>query len=618
MLQHVSAGAGLCGLRRFSGSAAARIVEVPTQGSKAVRDVGLELSSTQEELCPSTEQHNGEVSPSREQQGPKAMWDAVQTLSSGEAGCGSMWSRSFSLSPFAFSCTMFELIIFEILGALSSRYFHWKLNLYVILLVPIFVVPFYIGYFVVSNIRLCQCVDCKDRSLLFACVVWFTFMYFFWKLGDPFPILSPKHDYEVRQYVVQVVFSITFAFSCTMFELIIFEILGALSSRYFHWKLNLYVILLVPIFVVPFYIGYFVVSNILQRQKLLFACVVWFTFMYFFWKLGDPFPILSPKHAVSGSSGNVTDSDILALERRLLQTMDMIVSKKKRIAMTRRQMYQRGEDQSKQTGFWGMIKSATINIVFDRVGKTDPVTRGIEITVNYLGIQFDDPIDTPADCTSAGNQSKQTGFWDVIKSVHPSGKNSHCDSIAALERDMAIVQRELATQKARNEDLEAWSRRCNLRITGIKERREDGKRQTEFISQCLKETLGLDKLPLLDRAHRTLRARPGDSDPPRAFVIKCHYLQEKEAMLRKAGEIRQLTTGDGDQIRVQPDYTQAVAKQRAEFNEVRGLLRTCEGIRYGLWYPAELRITTSNGERTSFKDPKRAKDFIMNTLKRKE
>lgn len=38
----------------------------------------------------------------------------------------------------------------------SSRYFHWKLNLYVILLVLIFVVPFYIGYFVVSNIRLCE------------------------------------------------------------------------------------------------------------------------------------------------------------------------------------------------------------------------------------------------------------------------------------------------------------------------------------------------------------------------------------------------------------------------------------------------------------------------------
>ncbi|XP_069746573.1 Golgi pH regulator isoform X2 [Narcine bancroftii] len=346
-------------------------------------------------------------------------------------------------------------------------------------------------------------------------------------------------DYEVRQYVVQIVFSVMFAFSCTMFELIIFEILGLLnsSSRYFHWKLNLYVTLVALIFIIPFYIGYFVVSNIrlLQQKRFLFACVVWLAFIYFFWKLGDPFPILSPKHGIlsieqlisrvgvigvtlmallSGFGAvncpytymsyflrNVTESDILALERRLLQTMDMIISKKKRaqrveyqarvlsdhsplilsisleeeqkplgvfslrrsrynrMAMTRRIMYQRGEVPNKPVGFWGMIKSvtssspngenlsliqqevdaleelsrqlfletvdlhatkerieysktfqgkyfnflgyffsiycvwkifmATINIVFNRVGKTDPVSRGIEITVNYLGIQFD-------------------------------------------------------------------------------------------------------------------------------------------------------------------------------------------------------------------------------------
>uniref|UniRef100_A0A3P9HNT8 G protein-coupled receptor 89B n=3 Tax=Oryzias TaxID=8089 RepID=A0A3P9HNT8_ORYLA len=234
-------------------------------------------------------------------------------------------------------------------------------------------------------------------SFLVDSVIMFTSQVLFFGFGWLFFMRQLFKDYEVRQYVVQVVFSVTFAFSCTMFELIIFEILGALSSssRYFHWKLNLYVILLVLIFVVPFYIGYFVVSNIrlLQRQRLLFACMVWFTFMYFFWKLGDPFPILSPKHGIlsieqlisrvgvigvtlmallSGFGAvncpytymsyflrNVTDGDILALERRLLQTMDMIVSKKKRIAMTRRQMYQRGEDQNKQTGFWGMIKSVT-------------------------------------------------------------------------------------------------------------------------------------------------------------------------------------------------------------------------------------------------------------------
>jgi hypothetical protein len=35
------------------------------------------------------------------------------------------------------------------------------------------------------------------------------------------------------------------------------------------------------------------------------------------------------------------------------------------------------------------VLQATINIIFDRVGKVDPVTRGIEIAVKYFGIQFD-------------------------------------------------------------------------------------------------------------------------------------------------------------------------------------------------------------------------------------
>lgn len=94
---------------------------------------------------------------------------------------------------------------------------------------------------------------------------------------------------------VQVLFSVTFALSCTMFELIIFEILGIMaakydtfnllvlsifehpniflllstflclsfyqfffllfSSRYFHWQLNLYLILVILIVVIPLYIS---------------------------------------------------------------------------------------------------------------------------------------------------------------------------------------------------------------------------------------------------------------------------------------------------------------------------------------------------------------------------
>ena len=158
---------------------------------------------------------------------------------------------------------------------------------------------------------------------------------------------------------------------------------------------------------------------------------------------------------------------------------------------------------------------------------------------------------------------------------------------------MAHVQRELTIQMARNKDQEAGLRRC-LRITPIKERGEDATRPTDSILWCLKEALGLEELPLealgleelplLERAHRTLRVRPGDTEPPKAFAIRCHYFQQKEAILKKSRAMKQLTTVDGDKICVQPDYTQAVVKQRYEFNRMRDLLRVCGGVRYGLWY----------------------------------
>ena len=38
----------------------------------------------------------------------------------------------------------------------SSRYFHWKLQLYIMLFTEIVVLPFYIAYFLVINIRFCE------------------------------------------------------------------------------------------------------------------------------------------------------------------------------------------------------------------------------------------------------------------------------------------------------------------------------------------------------------------------------------------------------------------------------------------------------------------------------
>nr|CAH7744020.1 unnamed protein product [Callosobruchus chinensis] len=303
-------------------------------------------------------------------------------------------------------------------------------------------------------------------------------------------------DYEVRHVMVQLIFSITLTLSCTMFELIIFEILEVFdsSSRYFYWYLMLYLLLFVVIVLNPFYIGYYCISNVkyvkpeyIKRLTIL----IWIGFLIIFWKIGDPFPILSPKQGIlsmeqlvsrigvigvtvmavlSGFGAvnypytsmtyfmrEVTEADISNLEKRLLQTMGMIISRKKKMAIAKRQNMESAESPQRR-GIWGILSSVgisrtqenisqlkleiegfeelsrtlflelhehrnmleriewsktwkgiyfnflgyifsgyclwkificTVNIVFDRVGKKDPVTRGIEIAVHWMGWDFD-------------------------------------------------------------------------------------------------------------------------------------------------------------------------------------------------------------------------------------
>lgn len=61
-----------------------------------------------------------------------------------------------------------------------------------------------------------------------------------------------------------MLFAVTFTMSLSMFELIIFEILGVmdLSSRLFHWKLNLYFALVLLIVVLPMYMSYIVLNSL--------------------------------------------------------------------------------------------------------------------------------------------------------------------------------------------------------------------------------------------------------------------------------------------------------------------------------------------------------------------
>lgn len=124
----------------------------------------------------------------------------------------------------------------------------------------------------------------------------------------------------------------------------------------------------------------------------------------------------------------------------------------------------------------------------------------------------------------------------------------------------------------------------------------------------LQELLGLDTAPTLDRAHRSLQPVPRAGQRPRPFIVRFHYYQEKVDVLRRAAQNSPLMH-NGDQIFIFPDLPPTVVKKRAAFKEVKDLLRGQRGVRFGMLYPAKLRITSPSGE-SVFTDPVMAKDYV--------
>jgi len=56
-------------------------------------------------------------------------------------------------------------------------------------------------------------------------------------------------------------------------------------------------------------------------------------------------------------------SDVQAIEKRLLQTMDMILVKKKRIALAKKGSVVNGaQNNPSSSGIWGMLKTVTTSV----------------------------------------------------------------------------------------------------------------------------------------------------------------------------------------------------------------------------------------------------------------
>lgn len=196
------------------------------------------------------------------------------------------------------------------------------------------------------------------------------------------------------------------------------------------------------------------------------------------------------------------------------------------------------------------------------------------------------------------------------------GLNLYSDKTTEMEGDVGQLKSEVAKLQFKIDDLEGRQRRCNARIVGIKEGLENsgGQRPTDAVAKMLQELLALDFVPTLDRAHRGLRPPPNEGDPPRVIVVKFHYFQEREVVFREAASKAPLTL-QGKKVSIFPDYTAEVAKKRAAFTEAKRLLRNCKGVKFGILFPAVLRITLPTGQDKRFDDPAEAIDFIRKKIK---
>lgn len=207
----------------------------------------------------------------------------------------------------------------------------------------------------------------------------------------------------------------------------------------------------------------------------------------------------------------------------------------------------------------------------------------------------------------ASTQASLVSLGDRIKEVE--------NATADYDRRLSLVEQKCAKTQSENEelrhkviDLEARSRRQNIKIVGLPEKVENG-RPTEFLIKFNPDLLGASNFskPLeVDRIHR-LGRKLGEDVRPRVMIARIHHFQMKEKILQLARQ-QFLLRYEGRPIHIFPDLPAEIMKQRQAFNDVRKQLRSA-GARSGFIYPARLRVTHGTTDKV-FSSPEEMEAFI--------
>uniref|UniRef100_H3AZW1 L1 transposable element RRM domain-containing protein n=1 Tax=Latimeria chalumnae TaxID=7897 RepID=H3AZW1_LATCH len=203
-------------------------------------------------------------------------------------------------------------------------------------------------------------------------------------------------------------------------------------------------------------------------------------------------------------------------------------------------------------------------------------------------------------------------FANCVEEIEERVGNTD-DNVDDLQSKVTTVQKDTEKLMNKCDDLENHSRRSNLCLIGLPEGSE-GDNSCQFLETWFPTLLNLQHVPHkleINRAHCALIPKPPPSERPHMLIFKLLHYQDRELILKRARELKNLTF-QGNRIHLFPDLSTELYRKRKEFD---GAKRLCKELNlpFALLHPAKLKVTVK-GRYHVFSFPSDAKKFLKSNL----